>query len=449
MSASKNLELRGRTWWCIKIVPKSLRPIIGKACLRRSLATGDLAEALRLRPLVLADFAQVFEQARLQRSKHVDPVAQRALAWKRFTAEAVDDYGQPITDDAKADLIAEQTAALAKDYGPDAAERFEVIVAAPRFTPLDQHLTLFHREATTTAKTKAEQVMALRRLQAWDAKLCLENLDRKAAGSYVLHRLGILTSARTRNKHVSHLSSIWRFMLRRGLVDDNPWRDQYVPITGKKASGEALVERPFTEAEMVRLLRGDARPRLRDAMRIAALSGMRREEISMLRVRDCANGQFKIVEAKSKAGLRLIPIHSGLEALVAARMKGKRPDDFLIHELGPAPKPDSLRGRGAALTQEFKRYRESVGVQEDVGRRRSLVNFHSFRRFFATKAEQAGQPPWLIEAVLGHARSGMTLGVYSEGPSTVQLKQCVESVTLPAEGSVQVPLARGSDRIGT
>jgi integrase len=65
------------------------------------------------------------------------------------------------------------------------------------------------------------------------------------------------------------------------------------------------------------------------------------------------------------------------------------------------------------------------------GIRRSLVNLHSFRRWFITKAEQADIAPWVIAAVVGHARQGMTLGTYSRGPSEEQLRECVEAVRLP------------------
>jgi len=51
------------------------------------------------------------------------------------------------------------------------------------------------------------------------------------------------------------------------------------------------------------------------------------------------------------------------------------------------------------------------------GQHRALVNFHSFRRWFITMAERAGQPPHVFKAVVGHARAGMALGVYSGGPS--------------------------------
>ena len=63
--------------------------------------------------------------------------------------------------------------------------------------------------------------------------------------------------------------------------------------------------------------------------------------------------------------------------------------------------------------------------------RRSLVNFHSFRRYFITKAEQADQMEHIIAVVVGHKRTGMTLGRYSGGPLLEQARRCVEAVRLP------------------
>jgi integrase len=59
------------------------------------------------------------------------------------------------------------------------------------------------------------------------------------------------------------------------------------------------------------------------------------------------------------------------------------------------------------------------------------ANFHSFRRWFITEAERAGQPENIIAAVVGHKRQGMTLGVYSRGSSGEQFRTCVEAVQFP------------------
>lgn len=73
------------------------------------------------------------------------------------------------------------------------------------------------------------------------------------------------------------------------------------------------------------------------------------------------------------------------------------------------------------------------------GKRRSLVNFHSFRRWFVTKAERAGQMAELIAAVVGHKRSGLTLGLYSGGPEMTQARICVEAVKLPPLTAEPIP----------
>jgi hypothetical protein len=71
--------------------------------------------------------------------------------------------------------------------------------------------------------------------------------------------------------------------------------------------------------------------------------------------------------------------------------------------------------------------------------RHSNIEFHSFRRWFITKAEEAGVPPNIISTVVGHAGGlqGMTLGVYSGGPSLDQLRACVGAVRLPARLGVE------------
>jgi integrase len=135
-------------------------------------------------------------------------------------------------------------------------------------------------------------------------------------------------------------------------------------------------------------------------------------------------------DPKTPASRRMVPIHSAVWPMVEARILQKLQDAFLFHELGPAPKPG--RQRSMPISKAFGRYRVSVGVDDRrEGQRRSLTNFHSFRRCFVTLAEQAGIPESTIKSVVGHKRQGMTFGVYSGGPSLEQRRACVEAVQLP------------------
>ena len=172
-------------------------------------------------------------------------------------------------------------------------------------------------------------------------------------------------------------------------------------------------------------------------MRIAALTGARIDAIVSLRVKDCDNGVFRFKPQKREKRERYVPIHSTLVPIIEELVRGKKPDDDLLGGF-PVPPSGSQRERSMPAVKAFTNYRRSLGVDERLpGRKRSLVNFHSFRRWFCTKAEQAGIPETTIAAVVGHKRQGETFGTYSAGPSMEQFRKCVEAVKLPLEETVQ------------
>lgn len=79
----------------------------------------------------------------------------------------------------------------------------------------------------------------------------------------------------------------------------------------------------------------------------------------------------------------------------------------------------------------FTYYRKTLGVTDAVeGKRRDRVNFHSFRRWFVTKAIQAGQPELTVQIVVVHKPQSVAASV-PWGLSLEQLTECVEAVKLP------------------
>jgi len=147
---------------------------------------------------------------------------------------------------------------------------------------------------------------------------------------------------------------------------------------------------------------------IRDALRISLLSGMRMAEVLRLWVSDVKEGEegaglvFDIQEGKTDAAARPVPIHPDLLETVQRRLKGpkgtdKPPGAWLFHEL------ESERDAADTFGKRFLRYRLAHGVDDRrEGKRRSLINFHSARRWFATAAERAGQREAIIKDVLGH-----------------------------------------------
>jgi hypothetical protein len=157
------------------------------------------------------------------------------------------------------------------------------------------------------------------------------------------------------------------------------------------------------------------------------LTGVRINAICDLKARDCQGGAFTFKRAKKEPRCRTVSVHSGLKGIVARRCEGKNADEFLFHEL---PAATATRPRSAAASQAFTRYCRKVGVGANKGEP-SKYDFHSFRRWFTTKAEQAGQPRTSSTMRLATRALVRRWAGYSEGPSMAQMRKSVEAVKLP------------------
>lgn len=352
-------------------------------------------------------------------------------------------------DEIRGDPISEhpdpETHAPAYEYDSDRERRAGYFhnIATGQETPLTALLQQWHIQAINRKpRTKGDDARALGYLEEWCKSNrihpTLEAISRKVAGRFIGDLPTIAASAwtgqqrltnTTANKYLSSLSGYWKWLMARGMIEDNIWRGQRLE-TERFAPDDR--ERPFTDEEVARLLSGSPRMgTLTPIMRIAALTGARVDAIVSLCVKDFENGLFRFKPQKKESGARLVPVHSALVSLIERLTRGKAPDDDLLPGF-PVPPAGSQCERSMPAVQAFTNYRRSRGVDDRrPGRKRSLVNFHSFRRWFITKAEQAGIPESTIAFVVGHKRPGMTLGLYSGGPELEQLRACVEAVRLP------------------
>ena len=447
------------TWHCVKDVPRTLRARLGKSRLVKSLETHDLKIAQAKRWKVLADFQRILDAASGQGAPNA--AIEGGLAWRDTLARI--EAGDPATiavhggnkdtgwwdadPDAAAltpqekarrnvsahlDIEADELAA----GDADEADTFRA-VAFGDVTPLLHHVDSWLAEGGARGpvrdRTKGQYRTDVNRLDAWAKRAgvpaTVEAFTRKVAGRYVSEELvsrGV--DPKTANRQISAASTYWRWLMKRAGIEANPWEGQRLGKVGRKDPGEKA-KRPFTASEVLTLLMGDADAELADAMRVAALSGMRIEEVYRLTVARCADGWFDIRDAKTPAGWRRVPIHSALESIVAQRVKGKGGDDFLFHEPGPA-RPG--RERSMATSKRFGTYRRGLKVHErKEGRRQSAVDFHSWRRWFITAARNAGFDQPTVAAVVGHEAGNITDDVYSGGPSEDVRRRLVEAVKLP------------------
>lgn len=437
-------EWRGK-WRVTVSVPKHLREKLGSR-LKRQLDTDSLAIANRLKwPIVNefrtiiasgskpdSDLRSVAEEFRRQRSlAATDEDASEIETNISVTIDALlgNATGSDVDDDT-----GEETPRYSPDRVKQVAEFSQIL--AGQATPLDDLHGKYIAQLTVKPRTQSDDLRAIALLKRWCAKNDIApNLQsfptKRSAVAFAddLQGMEPTLSPVTLNKYLRRLSRYWQWLEKREEVASDVWKGLVLSVPEQPHDEK---ERPFTDEEMRKLLTGNAPQEMHDVMRIAALTGCRLDPIVSLRVRDCENGVFVFKPQKKEKAARLCPIHSDLAEIVERRTKDREKDEPIFPEW-PGPKdPKSKRERSFKTSNEFTTYRRSVGVKDELeGRRRSLVNFHSFRRWFITKAEQADQPEHIIAAVVGHKRQGMTLGLYSAGPKLEQAKRCVEAVTLP------------------
>ncbi|MBW9052256.1 integrase [Rhizobium mesosinicum] len=445
------LELHGNQWRVVVNVPKKLRAKLGTK-LKRSLGTDSLKEANRLKWDVIAELKAIIAHAEnpslsleTARSKSREQVMQQAIRFAEQRKGALDLVQRDQIDeeiDWQAESLAGRPVAADEDgheiFDPDRlrlAKDFSQLARGER-TPIDLHHEKFLGASHVKARTLADDKRAMKLLKDWCNKAgvppYLQTITKREAVRFCDELPGLKDdlSPVTLNKYVSRLSVYWTWLENRHEVESNIWHGRRLREPQQTTDQK---ERPFTDDEVKTLLAGPALPEMDDLMRIAALSGARLDAIVCLKVKDCRDdGVFVFKPQKKEPGPRLCPIHPDLEEIVDRRKKGKAPDDDIFPEWPGVKKSTSLRERSFKASNEFTAYRRKVGVEDRrEGKRRGLVNFHSFRRWFITKAEQAGQPESTIAIVVGHKRPGMTFGVYSGGPLLEQARQCVEAVKLP------------------
>lgn len=452
------LELRRRTFYAVMDVPRPLRALLGKKRMVRSLGTRDYYVALSRRHAALAEFQRVFAEA--QGKARASPMVEVGLAYRdKLTridrgdptvlgsiwadpgiVETPDDAPPPTQKEIARTVMEmglyEHLDALRQE-GRDAEANTLGGIALGLATPLLLHVDSWLAEGGSKGplneRTKAQYRADVAALETWTKSAgvppLIESFTRQIAGRYITEALvGRGVDRGTANRKISAPSSYWRWLVRRGHAEANPWQGQSL---AKIRVGRAAEDpkRPFTDIELAALLSGPADPELSDAMRIAALSGMRVEEIYRLTVAACAGGWFDLRRGKTPAGRRRVPVHSDLTALVTKRTKGKDRAAFLFHEAGPALVG---RERSMAVSKRFGRYRRRLGVHEASGdRRQSRIDFHSFRRWFVTAARNAGIDRAIVAAVVGHETGNITDDVYSGGPDDARRRACVEAVRLP------------------
>ncbi|WP_342238093.1 DUF6538 domain-containing protein [Inquilinus sp. OTU3971] len=243
-------------------------------------------------------------------------------------------------------------------------------------------------------------------------------------------------SNKTINRYVSSLTGLWDWAKKREAVAGvNPFEDQFRKVVKSQKTQRIA----FAPDNVTAILRASGKGRqdlYRRPMwwvtRIALFTGMRLNEICSLDREDVRQEHgvwvFDITEAKSEAGVRVVPIHS---ELIRLGLLDHLPETGPIFpELAPAG-PD--KKRSWYLSRAFTVLRRSVGaVQLDPRTGEDRLVFHSFRRNVITCLDRARIPDGEIAQVVGHEKKSFTLATYSDGHLLRHLRdEVVQKIAYP------------------
>lgn len=159
--------------------------------------------------------------------------------------------------------------------------------------------------------------------------------------------------------------------------------------------------KPFTTQAINRLWRLESP--LHDIPLILLYTGMRVSELISLKSRDVNRKQrtIKIISAKTKSGIRTIPIHDRIWSIIERRLNTM----YVIQECRTY----------SSLSREFDKAMKAINAKHTT---------HDCRHTFATRLDNEGANYNAKRLLLGHASGNVTDGVYTH-KSLGQLRKAI------------------------
>lgn len=442
MSDQKHLTLRGSTWYLNYRVPNSLHESIGKTNIQKSLRTDSLKNARRLRDKFLREFDEKLNDLEVNpngvrlrnlvteiRAKFKSIRSQEEFEGFHGYYDAESEYNKGNRLMAAAIVMAQNEEETDQLNGYDT--RHTLKEASNRYVRYIQDKVSIH----TIRNTKRAVRNFLDHRTSSD--LILEEITRPQIVKFIDHLAQDLKlTSKSINTLLSSLNQIWEYSFDRGHVRGNsPFKGHKTKIPHEKTNSK----KPF-DLDQWSVLTTELELSASTYARkwigpIGLMTGMRINEIAGLLKEDVykeSNGEwfFSLHEderrLKNKGSIRKIPIHSSIKDAVL-KLKADSPNKFLLPEVITNP-----TRRATTIGGWFSRIK-TKHVSKD-----SVYCFHSLRGMLATAFENAGIELGIASAIIGHKRSDLTYGLYSNGLKPEILCNAIDKASLELEGFIKL-----------
>ncbi|WP_439887743.1 tyrosine-type recombinase/integrase [Pseudomonas sp. MBLB4123] len=282
-------------------------------------------------------------------------------------------------------------------------------------------ITRFSEYLSTQNDNQRTHSVCVSKIEAFSAHLTAEGLP--LSFDTVAQYLDTISAKRqTRQGHLWALRKLWKWAVKyepafreqfSGLA--NPFDGHEHARVGKDAGAGWI---PFTRQEAEHLHNAaltNSDTDLADLIMFACYTGCRIEELGRISAATTifSEGQpigFRVDDAKTKAGVREIPIHPALLPIYRHRLEHST--DGYLFAGGKAKSGIRLNGP----SQRFTKLKKRLNFTEHHV-------FHSLRKTTATQLQQAGASPLVIVAILGHEVGHISFDTYSAGASFEQKQE--------------------------
>jgi integrase len=423
----KKYLIQRRQGWYVRVrVSPKLYPLVGKHFLVKSLKTRDIEEARALRWAVVAEMKSYLSDVAKGKEAPSGSVSnllntareiRHDLRNKSGTSINVEDWwydtvdrfvsdnfkfdeqGDPIADSPeKREVLKMLTLANSYVYSPDSTRLSDAL--RDNLSELEQRA---RKQTVTARKRRVEQ------FSKWlSGDSLIHQITRAKAGQYltdVLMKQG--SSVKTIKDTLGDLSAFFNWALTRGLTENNPFIKLSSTVKDSSRGTKANVKRRnWNEDELTAFFTKVDTSKAEWTMSVIALyTGMRSNEIAETELKDVYETHIHIPEGKTESSVRDVPLHAVIKPLVT-KLKETSADGYLIENLKRGGEDDK---RNHYFVKNFGRKIRTLGI-EDRG-----VVFHSFRKNFSTRLENAGITLNIAQQIVGHKKQSLTYGLYSQG----------------------------------
>ena len=444
------LRRRGNAWFLRLAIPRKLRPILGRGDhIVESLHTSDLDTANERKHARITYWRAEFAKAGRANAKAdaVPAYVKLAEEYRQALLSIGPDHGDP-EDTTPADAVSRHITDTAERIAEQGDEAKAIAFARHAFRgnkpTLREAFDKFIETGELAERTKAKYRATFAEFTTWHGNALADPMDitRDVAERYAdwlnneaVSGHGKPLAHRSMSERLRQLAHLWGQMERRQIVPAgaNPFLNHRLARKRRpERDGATGQPRPYTDAEIVRLLNGPSRrgnynkARQLDWYALGFYTGMREDELGSRTLGDieATRGGYIVHIRKSKttAGVRSLYVLHPIPVAILRRNIGKRKDPVAL--LFPyLARPPVGQPMSFYMGKAMGAYRRKVGLGRET-------DFHSTRRNFYTRCLELDVNRDWYSMYVGHSLGGMAK--HYAGKSAATLKKVAQAIKYPA-----------------